>query len=204
MRDVWDERRKGSPSRPKGPRMVRHFAPRPPATRRRPPKGTVPPHTWVFSKRPAAPPPERQLLVKRTREPEVDLFDEEEELIVLADVPGVSKEDVRIRVEKDLLIIEAVSTAPPVEVHYYTEAILPYEVDEDFSHSCKNEVLEVHLRPKPPAGGGARTKDGRESSVKVPQAGKKKKRRRRKNESTKAKARRKERTRARKGPKPKP
>ena len=204
MRDVWDERRKGAPPRPERPGIVRCLTPASPATRRRPPKGTVPPHTWVFSKGPERAtdtPPERQLLVKRTRKPEVDLFDEDDELVVLADMPGASDEDVRIRVEKDLLIIEAVSTGAPVEVHYYTEALLPYEVREDFQRACKGGVLEVHLLPKRRAGGRARAQDDREDSVKEPRAGKRKVPRRPRNGSTEKQGKRKGRTGPPKGPK---
>ena len=148
MRDVWDERRKSSPSRTEGTRIVRRLGVTRPATRHRPPKGAKPLRAWVFSRRPADGAPERQLLVKRTKEPEVDLFDEESELIVLADLPGVSEQDIQTNVEKDLLTIEAISAGPQGEVHYYKEVVLPYEVRKDFDRSSKSGVLEVHLRPK--------------------------------------------------------
>ena len=182
MRDVWDKRRKGSRSRPARPRLVRRLAASSATTRHRPPKGATSVRTWVFSKRQAASPPERQLLVKRTKEPAVDLFDEQDELIVLADLPGVSEDDIRITVEGDLLIIEAVSTGPRGEVHYYKEVMLPYEVREDYERSCNRGVLEVHVRPKRRAGGRAGTAPGRRgSSASAVQPSKRKKRRRRKN-----------------------
>jgi len=199
MRDVWDERRKGQAAQPRRPSIVRRLTGPSPAPRRRAPEGTVSPRTWVFSKGSARGPSERRLLVKRTKQPELDLFDEEDELIVLADVPGVSEEDIQISVERDLLIIEAVSAGPPVQVHYYAEAILPYEVRKDFQRACKSGVLELHLRPKGRGGGRTRTKDGRERSVKDPQAGKKKERRKPKNESGKTEPKREGRTRDKRG-----
>ena len=189
MRGVWDERRKGSPRPPERPSIVRLLPPARPARRRPPPEGTVAPRAWVFSKKPqrqTATRPDRQLLVKRTREPQVDVFDEEEELIVLADVPGVSEDHVRISVEKDLIIIEAVSTGPPVAIHYYTEALLPYEADDHFSLSCRNGVLEAHLRPKPRAADRPSTQDESESSAEAPQTAKT---RRQESESRTTKAR---------------
>ena len=148
MRDVWDERRKTSAGVPKRPRLVRRFASVSAARSHRAPEGAVPLRTWVFSKGRGRPLPEKQLLVKRTREPEVDLFDEEDKLIVLAELPGLSEEDIQINVEDDLLIIEAVSTTRAGELHYYKEVMLPYTVAEDFGRSCKSGVLEIHLQPQ--------------------------------------------------------
>jgi len=201
MRDVWDERRKGLARRPGRPHVVRRFAVTSPVRRRHRPKGARAVRTWVFSKRPPDRVPERQLLVKRTKEPEVDLFDEEGELIVLADLPGVSERDIQVKVEKDLLIIEAVSTGPLGEVHYYKEVMLPYEVRTDYDRSSKSGVLEVHLRPTRRARRGVRTKDKRGSSISSGRPGKRKKRRRRKSESGETNTKRKRQTGPTKGPK---
>lgn len=92
---------------------------------------------------------------------EVDLFDEESELIVLADLPGVSEQDIQTNVEKDLLTIEAISAGPQGEVHYYKEVMLPYEVRKDFDRSCKSGVLEIHLRPKRQTGRRRKTAQGK-------------------------------------------
>ena len=191
MRDVWDERRKGSPSRPDRPNIVRRFGATVHAPRHRPPDGAKSVRAWVFSKRPAGPLPQKQLLVKRTKEPEVDLFDEQVELIVLADLPGVSEQDTRVSVERDLLIIEGVSTGPRGEVHYYKEVILPYDVRKDYERSSKGGILEIRLRPKRRTGRGPRAKKGkRGSSLKAGRRGKKEKRRRRKDESSENKKKR--------------
>jgi len=161
MRDVWEEQCKASRSRLGRPGIVRRFAVTSSVKRHRPPRGTVPIRAWVFSKEPAGRALDKQLLVKRMKEPEVDLFHEEDELIVLADLPGVSEQDILLNVEKDVLIIEAVSTGPLGEVHYYKEVMLPYEVSKGLDYLYNSGVLEVHLPPK------------------------KKKRRRRKNENEK-------------------
>ena len=191
MRDVWDERRKGARSRPDRPGIVRRFEVTSPAKRHRPPRGTVPVRTWVFAKKPAGRGLEKQLLVKRTKEPEVDLFHEQDELIVLAELPGVSEQDIKVNVEKDVLIIEAVSTGARGEVHYYKEVMLPYEVRKDLEPSYKRGVLEIHLRPKRRAARRMRTKKGkRESSVRDGQP--EKKQRRLKSESKESKKKRKE------------
>jgi len=135
----------------------------------------VAPRAWVFSKTPhsqARARPDRQLLVERTKEPQVDVLDEDEELIVLADLPGVAEQDVQIRVEGDLLIIEAFATGLPLATHYYTEAILPYEADERFSLSCNNGLIEARLRPKPRAAGRPTTRNDGERAPEAPKTGK--------------------------------
>lgn len=169
MRDRWNVRRKDQPQLSGRPTIERSYVVSSGSTKRRPPNGAVPFRAWVFAKKPAETQPEKQLLVRRSKEPEVDLFDEENELIVLAELPGVSEEDMRIKVDKDLFIIEAVSNGPLGEVHYYREVILPYEVHEQYVRSCKGGVLEVLLRPKrrgdswhSPAGKGGKAREKEE------------------------------------------
>ena len=157
---------------------------------------------WGFSKTSVAATLDKQLLVKRTKEPEIDVFDEQEELIVLADLPGVSEEDIRVSVEKDLLLIEATSAGPAGQVQYYGEVILPCEVHKSFQRACKGGILEVHLRPMRRPGKTARAKKGRgRSAVSARRPAKKKKGRRRKDDASEKKQKRKGGTRRGDGPK---
>ena len=131
MRDTWRKRDKGAKKRQDYAGVVRRCGVTAPSTRQQAAKGTKSFRAWVFSKKPAERLPQKQLLVKRSKEPAVDLFDEENELIVLTDLPGVSEQHVRISAENDLLVIEGVSGGPLGNVHYYKEVILPCEVRRD-------------------------------------------------------------------------
>ena len=109
----------------------------------------------------------------------------EDELIVLADLPGVAEEDTRVNVERDLLMIEALSTGGRGQVHYYKEVMLPYEVRKDFDRSHKGVVLEVHLRPKRPAARDTRAKGKRGKSAKAGRSQRKKTPRRQESDTSK-------------------
>ncbi len=70
----------------------------------------------------------------------VDVMEEDDEIHVVADLPGVDKEDIDLKVKADHLKIEASN-----EERSYEEVVkLPADVDEDSaSASYNNGVLEV-------------------------------------------------------------
>lgn len=79
-------------------------------------------------------------------EPSLDLFDEPQGVVVVADVPGVELEDLDIRMEDNLL---SISTRPAARRAYRKD--LPLEADVDtgsLEASCRNGVLEIRLRKK--------------------------------------------------------
>jgi HSP20 family protein len=88
--------------------------------------------------------------------PPVDIYETEEGLVVVADLPGVKKENTDIRVENNILTIQgktekAKSEANPVynefELHnYYRQFELNEEVDQEkISAELKHGVLTLHL-----------------------------------------------------------
>jgi HSP20 family protein len=78
--------------------------------------------------------------VQEVREPMVDVFDEEEYLLVLAELPGTSKEDVQIELEGDVLTI----AAERGDKKYRKEVLLPRSVPkEKMQVNCNNGVLEI-------------------------------------------------------------
>jgi HSP20 family protein len=83
--------------------------------------------------------------VKEKREPLVDVLESEDDIKVVAELPGVAKENI------DLSGTEAgltISVDTPSR-KYYKELELPYEVDlENAKSTFKNGVLEVTLRKK--------------------------------------------------------
>ena len=83
--------------------------------------------------------------IREQREPLVDVLDEEEEVIVVAELPGVEKEDINLHASEDELII---SVDTP-QRKYHKELPLPEEVDpKPVRASYKNGVLEVRLKKK--------------------------------------------------------
>jgi len=84
-------------------------------------------------------------IVTNEIEPLVDVFEDNEEIIVVAEVPGVSKEDIELKVKPKQLIIKAKSK----DRKYFKTIDLPKEViPEKAKASYKNGVLEVRLKVK--------------------------------------------------------
>ncbi|MDP3064090.1 MAG: archaeal heat shock protein Hsp20 [Chloroflexota bacterium] len=81
-------------------------------------------------------------VVAETREPLVDVLDEGDHILVIAEMPGVDEADVRVKVEGDILEIAA-STG---EREYRKEVLLPSAVDpKSLQSSYRNGVLEIRL-----------------------------------------------------------
>ena len=148
MRGVRCAPRSKPPKRQSGPSLVRESHSTVSRRSSHLAESTRPFRAWVFSKVRRRAERESFLLVKRTREPEVNLFNQKGELIVLADLPNVPKGAIDVRAEGDLLVIEGVSRDHAGEVHYYKEVMLPCEVSEDFKKSYKSGILELHLQAK--------------------------------------------------------
>jgi HSP20 family protein len=78
--------------------------------------------------------------VQEVREPMVDVFEEEDHLLALAELPGIGKEDVRVEVKDDVLTI----SAERGDKKYRKEVLLPWNVSkEKMQVSCNNGVLEI-------------------------------------------------------------
>lgn len=84
-------------------------------------------------------------MISEEREPLVDVIEKEKEIKVVAEVPGVNKDNIKVRVNGNKLIISAKSE----DRQYYKEVELPAEVDEKSAKATyKNGVLEVTLQKK--------------------------------------------------------
>src|SRR5215203_6138436 len=91
------------------------------------------------------------LTVKEEREPLVDIIKAPDELRVVAEVPGVNKEDLRLRADENSLTIESVTGQP----RYHKRVELPETVDSTSAKSSyKNGILEVSFKLKSKSGGG--------------------------------------------------
>ena len=81
-------------------------------------------------------------VVSDTREPLVDVFDEGEEIVVVAEVPGVQEKDIHLEVNGDVLALSA--TGPKRK--YEKEILLPAAVDpEGYRRSYQNGYLELRF-----------------------------------------------------------
>lgn len=83
--------------------------------------------------------------LREKREPLIDIYEEDNEIKVIAELPGVEKEDTKLYATEDRLTISV--EAP--ERKYYKELDLPAEVDPNTARtSYRNGVLEVVLKKK--------------------------------------------------------
>ena len=79
-------------------------------------------------------------VVQEVREPVVDVFEEDDHVLIVAEMPGISVEDVQIAVEEDLLII----TAAHGEKQYRKEVLLSSSFPrEKMQITCNNGVVEI-------------------------------------------------------------
>jgi HSP20 family protein len=86
------------------------------------------------------------LSVKEEREPLVDVIRGQGELRVVAEVPGVNKEDLRVTADESSITIESITAQQP---HYHKRVELPETVDPKTAKSTyKNGILEVSFKQK--------------------------------------------------------
>ena len=77
---------------------------------------------------------------EEVREPLVDIFEEEDHLLVQAELPGISKEDVRIGAKDDVLTI----SAERGDRKYRKEVLLPRDLSpQKMRVSCRSGILEI-------------------------------------------------------------
>ncbi len=83
-----------------------------------------------------------QVVVQEIREPMIDMLDEPDHLLIVAEVPGVMEEDVKVELEEDILAFSAENG----EKKYRKEMLLPTSFSSEMmSFSCRNGILEIRL-----------------------------------------------------------
>ena len=81
-------------------------------------------------------------VVAEVREPLVDVFDEGQEIVVAAELPGVGEEEIRVAVQDDILSLETTG-----ERKYAKEILLSGPVDAaTLKKTYKNGILELRLK----------------------------------------------------------
>lgn len=81
-----------------------------------------------------------QTVVQEVREPLVDIFEEDDHTLVIAEMPGISSGDIKLDVKDDVLTI----SASRGDKKYHTEILLPRVVAKDeVTVSCNNGILKI-------------------------------------------------------------
>jgi len=81
--------------------------------------------------------------VDEEREPITDIFDEETEIMIIAEMPGVEQDEIKIDLKEDILEITAVSKTRT----YRKELLLPVKTTlQNLSHKFTNGILEIRIK----------------------------------------------------------
>jgi HSP20 family protein len=81
-------------------------------------------------------------VVEEVREPMVDVFDEKDHILVIAELPGVAESEIKVEVAGDILNL----TAADKDRKYAREILLPGKVKpESIKTSYNNGILEITL-----------------------------------------------------------
>ncbi len=81
--------------------------------------------------------------IKKEREPITDIFDEEDEIIVMAEMPGINADNIKLDLKEDILDISAQNE----DREYHKEVLLPAKIQaETLQSSYKNGILEIKMK----------------------------------------------------------
>ncbi|MEI6899027.1 MAG: Hsp20/alpha crystallin family protein [Bacteroidota bacterium] len=81
--------------------------------------------------------------VDEEREPITDIFDEKNEVMVIAEMPGIEEDDIKIELKEDILEISAKSKTRS----YKKELLLPVKLSkEGLRHKFTNGILEIKIK----------------------------------------------------------
>ena len=91
--------------------------------------------------------PKERAEVQTTREPLVEVVDGKEEITLIAEMPGVSKEDILIKATSKSVTISTKPESTSYGRDYYKEIDLPDQIDSDYAKArYTNGILEVKLK----------------------------------------------------------
>ena len=81
-------------------------------------------------------------VVQEVREPMVDTFEEEDHILIVAEMPGIGEKDMELDLSDDILTISATRG----DKKYHKEILLPRTFDKKkMSVSCNNGVVKIKL-----------------------------------------------------------
>ncbi|MDP1557465.1 MAG: Hsp20/alpha crystallin family protein [Nitrosomonas sp.] len=83
-----------------------------------------------------------RVVVEEIREPMTDVFDEADDIVVVAEVPGIMHEDVRLELHEDIVTFSAERGV----TKYRKEILLPAAFSADkMNYACHNGILEIRF-----------------------------------------------------------
>ena len=83
--------------------------------------------------------------VDKSREPLIEIIEESDKLVVIAEMPGVTKDDVELKATSHSLTISTRSNS--FGRNYYKEIELPAAINSDYAKArLQNGILEVKLK----------------------------------------------------------
>ena len=81
--------------------------------------------------------------VDEEREPITDVFDEKDEVVIIAEMPGIEESDIKTDLKEDILEISAKGKNRT----YHKELLLPVKVvSQNMSHKFTNGILEIRIK----------------------------------------------------------
>jgi HSP20 family protein len=81
--------------------------------------------------------------VEAEREPMTDMFDEKDEIVIIAEMPGIEENDVTIDLKGDMLDISAERNTRK----YHKELLLPLKVEQEkMKVKYNNGILEIRIK----------------------------------------------------------
>ena len=81
--------------------------------------------------------------VEEEREPITDIFDEQNELVIIAEMPGIAEEDITVDLKEDILEISASNEGRK----YRKELLLPVKgTKEKLTTKYNNGILEIRIK----------------------------------------------------------
>lgn len=81
--------------------------------------------------------------VDEEREPITDIFDEKDEIVVIAEMPGIEEGDLEIDLKEDILEIKAAGK----NRKYRKEMLLPVKAgNQNLRHKFTNGILEIRIK----------------------------------------------------------
>ncbi|MCG5514360.1 Hsp20/alpha crystallin family protein [Ectothiorhodospira shaposhnikovii] len=87
-------------------------------------------------------PDDGEVEIQSIREPLVDVFDEDDHVLVVAEVPGILDEDLSLELNEDILVLHAERG----DKKYHKEILLPRGFGtEAMTRSCNGGIAEIRL-----------------------------------------------------------
>ncbi len=88
-----------------------------------------------------------EMEISESRDPVIDVFEEKELITIIAEMPGVSKDEIKMEFEEDSLILSAKNDE--TQKNYYSKVKLPSKINpKEAKARFTNGILELKIKKK--------------------------------------------------------